>query len=438
MYRVDKIKELSTLIGWRQNFDSTSFQIGEELTESDSGEYFQDIHPLLTLDNIKSIAPKFDCIEFPEWDGNETYEIGSRVLRNSISYVALAQNTSSDPELDDQNNPTTWLLFDAFSDWLKQKTESSIIRAVKNIYTEKLSKEAAKSLMQSKVLFDGSGRIGNLEQNRDNFVGFEIIPIRGMGVTLKIDKIGTQFTGGIEDLTLHLFHSSSLEPIKTITLERTKNDTFEWFVPSEDIYLPYMDSNDAGGSWYLIYGQSQLSTGVQAIQKEKDWSKRPCSTCSRERHDYNYWMLWSKWLEVHPFRTGETSNPSLLWDIESNLYTYNTNYGLNLKLSVHCDISDLIVDQAVNFQTLIGLQVANDFIREMAYNPEYNINRTQQNFTKMELLYELDGDSQSYKKSGLKHDLDKAIKATSLDLNSMSRVCFTCKKNGPKYKSAVG
>jgi hypothetical protein len=439
MYRVAKIKELISLIGWRQNFDTADFEIDASLTTSDSGQFYQDIHPLLTLDNVKSIAPEFERVTIPDWVVGTNYTTGQRVTQSGNTYIALRDNVGVDPTTDDQNNPTDWDLYDAFSDWLKQKTEASIIKAVKNIYDYRIKEEAAKSLIENKVLFDGTGRIKNTLGNTNSLVGFEITPLRGFGVTTKIDKIATQFTGGVEDLTLYLFHSSRSEPIRTITLTRTLDDSMEWFTPDQDIFLPYVGGgNDAGGSWYLVYDQNALGANVEAIIKERDWSKRPCSDCQSERFDYENWRAWSKYLEVHPFKTNDDFSGTVLWDVESNLYTYSTNYGLNLQISVHCDISDLIVDQRKEFETYLGLQVAADFIREMAYNPNYNINRTQQNFSKAELLYELDGDSTSYKKSGIKHELKVAMEAISINLDKMSRVCFQCNRRGVRYKSVAG
>ncbi len=434
MYRVDKIKELISLIGWRQNYDASDFQIDASLTTSDSGQFFQDIHPLLTLGNVKAIAPEFDRVTIPDWAVGTNYTTGERVTQNNETYIALRDNVGQDPT----SSPSDWQLYDAFSDWLKQKTEASIIKAMKNIYDYRIKKEAGKSLIENKVLFDGTGRIKNTLANSGNLVGFEITPLRGFGVTVKLDKIAVQFTGTVEDITLYLFHSSQNTPVETITLTRTVADSMEWFTPDTDIFLPYVsDNNDAGGSWYLVYDQNDLGADVEAVIKERDWSKRPCSDCQSERYEYDNWRAWSKYLEVHPFRTNQFT-PNELWDIESNLYTYNTNYGLNLQVSVHCDISDLIVDQRKEFETYIGLQVAADFIREMAYNPQYNINRTQQNFSKAELLYELDGDSTSNKKSGIKHELTVAMEAVSINLDKMSRVCFQCNPRGVKYRSAVG
>jgi len=55
------------LWGWRQNYNVSDFTIAQSLTVSDTGQYYQEIHPLVTLDNIKAIAPEFEAIVYPDW-----------------------------------------------------------------------------------------------------------------------------------------------------------------------------------------------------------------------------------------------------------------------------------------------------------------------------------------------------------------------------------
>lgn len=385
MYRADTIKnKLINLIGWRNHYSPIEYEINEELTISETGQYYQDIHPLLTLDNIRSIAPAFE---------------------------------------DENKN-------ELFSDWLKIKTEASILKAVETFYSTKLADKTIRNILESKVLFDGAGRLTDVVRNTNSLVGFEIIPVRADGATLKIEKVGLQFNQNGK-FTLYLFHSSSPEPIKTIEVEYTKNGGIQWV--ESDIYLPYMsESTDAGGSWFLCYNQKELPEGMMAIEKNRDWSKEPCRSCSSS--EYASWQAWSQYLEVHPFKTPAPGEMKM-WDIEDNLYTYTTNYGLNLKVTMECDITDIIVEQRRSFQNVIGLQVAADMIREFAYNPNFRINRTQQNFSRNELLYELDGDSQGYKKSGILYRLDKAMEALMIDTTGINRVCVPCKNEGIRYRT---
>ncbi|MFQ9476943.1 hypothetical protein, partial [Barnesiella intestinihominis] len=42
----------------------------------------------------------------------------------------------------------------------------------------------------------GAGRIRATQPNNHKLVGFEIIPVRAMGVTAQIRRVGLQMTGG--------------------------------------------------------------------------------------------------------------------------------------------------------------------------------------------------------------------------------------------------
>ena len=431
MYRpIDLKTGLLHLWGWRQNHDVSEFTIADSLTQSDTGQYFQELHPLLTLENVKSIAPDFANVIYPTWLASTQYRIGDRVTLATKNYRAKLANLDSTPE----TNPDEWERFDAFSEWLEQKTQGSILKAIRSFWDDKMTEKTAKNILENKTLFNGTGRITDLIPTGANLVGFELVPIRSNGITLKLEKIGLQFTG-TGSLTVYLMHSSMLNPIKSLELIRTKDSGMEWF-SLEDWYLPYLSNdNDAGGSWYLAYRQGELQEGVQAISKSKDWSAKPCSSC--DASEASGWRIWSKYLEIHPFKTADesTEGPVVLWDVSGNLYTYTTNYGINLQITIECDITDIILEQKRNFQNIIGLQVAVDMIREMAYNPNFNIGRTQQNFSRQELLYELDGDSQGYKKSGLIYNFNQAMQAVKLDTTSLSRVCFPCNSKGVRFRT---
>lgn len=432
MYRPDELKtELSKLWGWRQNYNASQFSIDKELTTSLTGQYYQEVHPLMTFDNIRALAPEFTDSSYGVWSASKSYVVGDKISLGGVHYVAIDANVNVSP---DNSGNTDWEVFDAFSDWLKQKTEASILKAVRSFWDAKMSKKEMTNVLEAKTLFDGTGRIKDVIENNSNIVGFELVPIRANGVTTKINKIGLQFTD-VDEITLHLHHSSRNAPIKSQTFERTLDGGMEWFDVS-DFILPYSSKAiDSGGSWYLVYDQTTLANS-KAVNKEKDWSKKPCFGCNAsERQNFR---TWSKYLEVHPFKIQSSQKDvGALWDVADNLYTYETNYGLNLQISIECDITDILIEQKKSLQNIIGLQVANDMLREFAFNPQFKIGRTQQNpaLTITSILYELDGDSQGYKKSGLGYELDKAMAAVSVSFENMSRVCTPCRDKGIRYKT---
>lgn len=495
MVRSDKIQErLLHLVGWQQHYNTDpDLKIANSLTESESGVYFQQAHPLLTLANLNCIAPDFknEYID-EEYDPEKAYKKGAIVQYNGKHYKSLLHNNlgvypsgsaqanlpsadksevwtgflrrmfmsedgkkyeqiislPSNLEFSEVSTALAWEETSLFSEWLENKTKGSIQKAITRFYNEKLLQKTAKNLCEHKTLFDGTGRLTDLIPNRNNLVGFEIVPIRSAGVTTKINKIGLQFTEPGE-YQLFLMHSSSSVPIKVIRLTKMYRNAMEWF-DMQDLYLPYQSElNDAGGSWYLCYFQSSLPEGSKAIRKNYDWSKGPCESCARSA--FTAWQAWSKYLEIHPFYVNEelvdavhfnndfnddfSKVPIHLWDIKNNTYIYDTNYGINLEVTVECDLTDFIIEQRHLFTDVITKQVAVDILREFTYNPNVRTNRHSINASRIDILHELDGDTSSMRKSGLGYQLEQAISALKLSTNGIDRICLPCNNNGIKYRT---
>lgn len=426
MIRITDIQDkLLHLVGWKQSYDLSDIVLSSNLTQTESGMYFQQIHPLLTLDNLRSIAPDFQNFNWQVHDVNKAYKSGEVVRVDDSLYKAIQDVPAETDILDSEY----WTETNPFSEWLEEKTKASIVKLVNKFINMKLADKATKSLIENKILFDGTGRLTNKIENRNRLVGFEIDTVRSKGVTVKIDKIGLQMTKP-GSYTLYIFHSSNPEPIYTLTFEKTRANSLEWFKPKEDILLPYESANtDAGGSWYLVYKQSELPENAQAIYKDRDWSTGPCKACSRS--EFLAYQAWSRYIEVHPFYLSEDEE----FDPETMNFTYDKNYGINLEVSAYCDLTDFIIKQRAMFQDVLSKQVAIDFLREFAYNPNVRTNRHSINASKLDILTELDGDSNSVRQSGLSYELDIALKALSISTQGLDRVCLPCVNNGIKYRS---
>ena len=426
MIRIADIQDkMLHLVGWKQSYDLSDIMLSSNLTQTESGMYFQQIHPLLTLDNLRSIAPDFQNFNWQVHDVNKAYKSGEVVRVDDSLYKALQDVPAETDILDSEY----WAETNPFSEWLEEKTKASIVKLVNKFINMKLADKATKSLIENKILFDGTGRLTNKIENRNKLVGFEIDTVRSKGVTVKIDKIGLQMTEP-GSYTLYIFHSSNPEPIYTLTFEKTKANSLEWFKPKDDILLPYESTNtDAGGSWYLVYKQSELPENAQAIYKDRDWSTGPCKACSRS--EFLAYQAWSRYIEIHPFYISEDEE----FDPEIMNFTYDKNYGINLEVSAYCDLTDFIIKQRAMFQDVLSKQVAIDFLREFAYNPNVRTNRHSINASKLDILVELDGDSNSVRQSGLSYELDIALKALSISTQGLDRVCLPCVNNGIKYRS---
>lgn len=429
MIRINDILDmLCGLVGWRQAYDTSTLAISEPLTQSESGLYYQDCHPLLTLTNMVSLAPDFANTRWQGYDPQAPYKAGNVVSASDKLYKAKQDVPAGNDPADDTEH-VYWDTTSPFSEWLEAKTRAYVQKAVTRYYNERMAKGTARSLLESKTLFDQAGRLTDTEAYGHKLVGMELVPVRGNGVTTRIDRIGLQFNAPCT-VTLHLMHSSQSVPLRTVELEYTKGGgSLQWFTLENPLDLPYVsDSIDAGGSFYLVYEQNESAL---AIIKNRDWSAAPCNACSRT--EYTSYLAWSKWLEVHPFEVVDGAyTVGEMWDLADNSYTYKSNHGINLSVSVVCDLTDFIVKHRLEFADLIMKSVAVDFLREFVYNPNVRTNRNSLNVSKPDLMMQLDGNPE-FGRVGLSAELDKAYKALNFNFAGINRICQPCNNHGIRY-----
>jgi hypothetical protein len=108
----------------------------------------------------------------------------------------------------------------------------------------------------------------------------------------------------------------------------------------------------------------------------------------------------------------------------------NTTYGMNLDLSIGCDLSDFIISQRSIFASVLQKEVAVNVLRRMLHNPNVKVNRNQMNAA---LQMDIEGNTM-LKSPGLVGELNKSYKALDLDTERMDSACLACKKNGIKIK----
>lgn len=440
MYRLKEIQDaLLHVCGWEQSYNPKE-AIDSDLTRSESGLMFQGAHPLLTLDTMRAIMPDDWGYQYPEWNSRETYSAGTIVRYDlngnddELYWESIRDNNTN--EIPGQSI-LFWKPYNILSDFLERVTRNGIATAIQTFTQIKQLDKETRNLLERRTFFDGAGRIRATLQNTHKLVGFEIVPVRALGVTAKIEKIGLQMTGGTGIVKMYLFHSSQIYPIKTFDLDfQVKNGGFQWFT-LEDCFLPYISKdNNSGGSWFLCYNQDELPQGMEAINVSKDWSREPCGTCNIG--SVEVWRELTKYLQVTPFMYNAPETFAKypgLWDIAYTMYTNTQNYGLNCEITVGCDLTDFIISQRQIFQDVIQKQVAVIALRALAMNPNVRVNRYQSNATRTDILYELDGNTSGVRPVGLGYQLKKAYEALKLDTQGLDRVCLSCNNRGVRYKA---
>ena len=417
--------------------------IPTDLTETESGLYYQGAHPLLTIDNIRSVMPRFDAMSIAEYDGEKLYHVGDKMRWNGSLWVCKKQCKGINPDNSDFNEDYNddygsifWEEYDQLREYLMNAVNNGIATMANEFVTRKTLDRSGKSLFEHKYFFDATGRIRNRIPTAHCLVGYEIQPMKGMGVTTQIHKIGLQMSGANGVVRVYLFHSSMEDPVKVFDLRVMKNGGYQWFTIS-DTFLPYSGENGAGGTWYLCYHQDEMPDGMEAINISKDWSKEPCSGCNVG--SVEDWRTMTKYIRVSPFRVGVGKsfyrNPKM-FDIDAIQYTPQSCYGMNCEISIGCDLTDFMLAQRNIFASVLQKQVAYDMLKRIAFNPEVTVNRNQVNAGRFQdLIMELDGNTYT-RSGGIRGDLKKAYDALELDTEGMDSACMACKRKGVRYTIA--
>lgn len=433
---------LKGVVGWQQDYNPAQ-QIDKELCESESGLTYQGAHPLLTLENIRAIMPDDFLYHYPEYSPLEVYNKGSKVRFDNRLWIANVLTHGIPPEANDNNQDFNndfgselagnWVLYNIESDFIRHLTEQAIKNAAMRFVREKVIGMETRNIIEKRTFFDGAGRIADTIPNKGRLVGFEVVPLREGGISMKLEQVGLQFLGNTGNVKLYLFHSSHPEPLWTMDCNIEQNNgTFVWKA-LQDKFLTYYDPRtNAGGSWYLVYYQNELPTYMEAVNFARDWSREPCATCNKG--DVQLYRELTKYATVSPFCVDVPADwNGTLWNIANNIYTNTLNYGLNLQFSIGCDLTDFITSQRMLFADVLQKQVAYESLRAIALNPNVRVNRNQANVGRDNILYELDGNGQGVK--GLSGDLAAAYKALSIDTKGLDKVCLGCHTGGIRIRS---
>jgi len=364
---------MTSLIGWRNDANTSVPQItNTALLTSNSGLYYNDFHPLLLIENIANTLPEDKTID----------------------------------------------------NYLTEKVNSGINKALTKVVLEKKLNESTKTLLNSSKLFDGIGRFQDTVISNGRFVGVELEIFPSYGAKVIIDKIGLQFTQTQTNLPIYIFHTSQINPIKTVTATTTKASSLEWLTLSESIDLSYLsDTYDSGGMFYIGYFQDNISG--QAIKKDFNFIDGPCNTC---RGGANAMKVWNERLNFVRIVPVEVANGSLngtqMFDYTKRKYNATNNFGLNFGVTVQCDISQYLCEQKLILTDLIGKQIAVDILNDMKHSTRLNrIANVSQNM----IIRDLEGDRETFE-PGLAKRLSDSVKAVDFDFSKIDSPCLPCNK----------
>ena len=428
MYDLTKLRTaFQNLVGWRSPYNPDFPTLSSTVTTTDSGLYFQDQIPFLSIENMDAISEDFDNMGLNAYVAGTTYGVGDKVFSSSRAYISLqAANLGKTPA----SNPTWWSpLLEQFLLYTNKQVAVMVIEAM--LQQKKLN-DATKALYDNVMIFEGAGSMANTIIKESRFVGLKVTPSHFNGMVVRLNYLGLQFTGQQTALNIYIFHSSQIDPIATISVSTTKTaNGFQWIALTDRmLYYSNIDQTtianqvDAGGCYFIGYFEDD-ATG-QAIDKEWDYSKEPCMDCNKDVYNRYAYNIYNKFAKVEPFYVESADqNGTQMWNIEDTQYPRVGNFGMNLNISVMCDITDILITEKKKFTQAVIKQMGVYVAKQIMYSNR--VNRISETLKK-NMALELKGvaDSNFY---GLETELHREIKAIDFDLSNFDGPCFRKSNN---------
>lgn len=415
---------LRGLIGFERSYNANYPDVDTDLQESTSGIYVNNgLHPLFTYDNIWAIAEQFGKVDVKAWSDTATYRANDIVKSGTDIYQSLQNNNLNQAPATETDY---WRKTNLLSAYFRRLYDGSVLKLLNRLFTEKKVNEVAKSIHANINLFEGVGSIDKRIQKQNRLVGLRI-SVLNPDTVANLNYIGMQVDTIQNPLNIYLYHSSSNTAVKTFTLNQTKSVQFQWHKITQEVLAYLNDQVNAGGHYYLCYYESEL-TG-EAIRKDVSWAgKNNCGSCSEAQANRMLWNKWSKFLSIQPFyiNSADIKGDKSLWDEERNLFVDDTNWGLNVQMSIQCDVSNWMCQNANVFTDALCKQLTVDLLNEMAFSMRDN-----QKKEKLAGLAAVALDNQENGQYGEVKNLAMAIKAVSFDFSDISAACLPC-NNAPK------
>lgn len=430
MYQNSKINCLKETIGiiGHAGTDYTDI-IAESLNPSTAVILVNDVHPLITVENLSSCFRDETLLGINAWSNSVEYKKGQKVKLNNKYYKALQASTNNNPA----SEVTFWQEISLLTEQLSSIIDASCNKLLMSIFDAKQIHQTVKSILDDFYLFDGRADNINLNANLNRLVGFRIDVKEPKDLNIVISKICAQFVGTADTIPIKVFHSSVInEPVFEVELEYSTSGKAEWF-DINDLNLNYIsDLNDTGGVWYIVYNEADIPN-LQSTKKERNiYLGPPCGTCLATYQEM--YAKRSKYMSVQPFYVNEGNfTPGELWDEANEIYVEENNFGLNLSISIQCDLSDFICRNKLQFANALAYQVGCDILKEFIHS---NRNNYLEEKVKSDAYYALYGDKNT-NYGGLKSELDKKIKAVSFNISSLNELCLPCENKKRFHYRAI-
>jgi len=433
---------LQGLVGFRQSSNPclAPLPAGLIVDTANGGLAIEDAHGLLTLDNIANTLEDVDAYQYDVYVLADVYNLNQLVIDSTTQniYRSLVVGNTNNALTD----PLAWFLVGlkpTFVNQLQAIYDNGIQKTLNEVFALKTSIKdeqgnpynlsgVAKSLLSNQSLYEVPNRGTNTDTKNSRFVSVAINLQKRLNIQVQIPQIGLHLTAA-QTLPIYIYHTSQREPIATFDVVYTNANSFEWISIDTQIFN-YRSLYGDGGTYYVGYYQDDLVGN--SIRYNVEFSN--CSSCNGglgfHYQSYQCLQKYQSFIQAPKFFYFDFAdlNGTDIPNIDKRQQIYSSNFGLNLKVNVYCDVTTMICENKLQFQNLLQLQIAYDLLDRVLMNIR---NNRIAEITKQNALYELKGLENP---NSLAKQIERQRQGINFNFSNLDPICLPCGTRGVKTK----
>lgn len=288
----------------------------------------------------------------------------------------------------------------AFNGWLKDMVDDLLAQMIRDWWTKKAAENTARPLLTVRDAYWYEDRLQFGVATAGQRLGLQVAPIgRSQLLTAKIYKVGLILSRPTT-VNVHLQHFNKNTPEETLEFDYIGHGEEQW--EAVNWTVPFADAR----SFFVYYNSDDLGEAQVVI------SRGGCACKNSMRH-----------ATVFGFKSDEPTTNTQFFPV-----TGRENYGLNLRMELHCDYTTLPADLETMFAPLASLYVGCELLKHMAQNPEARLGRHEGVLDPDRILYEINGDPRG-RKTGLAEKLEDAWASVEFGREGYDSLCLPCNED---------
>lgn len=368
--------------------------------------------------------------------------VGFREDNNAIydalydgQYLSPIQESSSGLWFNDLSGLTFEMISANLSNDIDAKTylnnvyESEVLSLVNQFVLKSKQNYESKELLSYKSITEGVASMNDRVTQNQRFVGYWIRPHRSDYLKMRIPQLGFQVVDNTLQTTplkIYLYETSQLEPIATFDFPMEKKFSLVWKDVTNFLLYYQSLSGGTGQDFLLGYYEKDLDNPQPfQLQSQALYLNFSCG-CSGDPKE-----IYGKYVGIEPI---EINKQYLNWNGTEYMipqvdnvgdFVSSQTYGLTAKISVYCDITDLLCQNIGMFARSLQHAVASRILYDSYASTRINYISDAKREQAKQFAIKYDGVLNGYTTADGR--VKGLIDTLTVDFSGLDHYCLRCK-----------